>query len=253
MRDKLRNMLRITVAYARLLTVFVHSGVWLSLVTLAAALRPGTFDYYPVAGVWIRGILSIFGAKLEVEGLENLAPDARYVILANHRSQLDPPAIGVALFPRVTRWVSKKELRKIPVLGRTLEMTGQIFIDRSDPASAVEELRRHCQDDGVLICFFPEGHRSSTRQLLPFKKGGAAFAISSGLAVVPVAVSGSETCLPNLSLVSAPGTIRIAIGKPIATDALSAADAGSLTDRVRDEIEALLAGIEGPGSTSKAA
>ncbi|MBI5504266.1 MAG: 1-acyl-sn-glycerol-3-phosphate acyltransferase [Deltaproteobacteria bacterium] len=249
----MRNPLRIIIAYARLLAFFAHSAVWLSLVAIAAVRHPGTFAYYPAAGVWIRGILYIFGVRLVVEGLENLDPEGRYVILANHRSQLDPPSIGVALFPRVTRWVSKKELRNVPILGRTLVLTGQIFIDRSDPASAVEELRRHRDDAGVLICFFPEGHRSSTRQMLPFKKGGAAFAISSGLAVVPVALSGSEKCLPNRSLVSTPGRIRIAFGKPIDTGGLTQADAGALTERVRGEIEALLAAMEGPDSTSKAA
>jgi len=252
-RDRLRHKLRLVIAYARLLAFFAHSAVWLTLVGIAALRRPGTFDYYPAAGVWIRGILYIFGVKLEVTGLENLESESRYVIMANHRSQLDPPSIGVALFPRVTRWVSKKELREIPILGRTLELTGQIFIDRADPASAVEELRRHREDRGVLICFFPEGHRSSTRQLLPFKKGGAAFAISSRLPVLPVAVSGSENCLPNRSLISRPGKIRVVFGKPIPTDGLTGADAGDLTERVRGEIEALLAAVEVSDSTSKPA
>lgn len=239
-------------AYARLLAFFAFSALYLPMIMVSAVRHPGSFEYYRVAGYWIRGILKIFGVELEVAGLENLDPEGRYVILANHRSQLDPPCIGVALFPRVTRWVAKKELRRVPLFGRALELSGQIFIDRGDSSAAVEELRRHRQDRGVLICFFPEGHRSSTRSLLPFKKGGAAFAISAGLPVVPVALSGSEKVLPNLSIISQPGRIRVAFGKPVPTDRLTQADAGALTELVRVEMQTMLDTMEGSGSATRA-
>jgi len=246
-------MLRTIIAYAKLLAFFAHSALWLSLTMLVALRHPDSFEYYRVAGVWIRGILKIFGVGLRVEGLENIAPGGRYVILANHRSQLDPPCIGVALFPRVTRWVSKIELRRVPLLGSALVATGQIFIDRGNSNAAVDELRRHRNDRDVLICFFPEGHRSSARELLPFKKGGAAFAISAGLPVVPVAVSGSEKVLPNHSIISKPGIVRVAFGNPIPTDGLTQADAGALTECVRVEMQKMLNEMEGPGSAAKAA
>src|SRR5262249_10187168 len=158
---------------------------------------------------WIRGILKIFGVRLVVSGRENLDLDRTYVVMANHRSQLDPVAMGVASRPHKTRWVAKQELRRVPILGRTLEMTGQIFIDRGDHGAAVRELNRHARDRDVLICFFPEGHRSSTRRMLPFKKGAAAFAISTQLPVLPLAVSGSERCIANHSVISHPGTIHV--------------------------------------------
>lgn len=236
--------MRLLVAYLRVLAFFVHSAATLTAMMAMVVRHPGTEAYWPVAEVWIKGILRIFGVDLVVTGRENLEGLRACVVMANHRSQLDPVAMGVAVLPRITRWVAKKELRRVPILGKALEMTGQIFIDRGDRASAVGALDNHTGDRDALICFFPEGHRSSTTQLLPFKKGAAAFAISSGLPVVPMAVSGSERCLPNHSIVSTPGTIRVVIGRPIDTKGLTEDDRAELTERVRTELEALLASVE---------
>ena len=238
--------MRLLVAYLRVVLFFAYSAVLLTAMIFAILLRPGTLLYWGPAQAWIRGTLRIFGVRLEVSGRENLDPRQTYVVMANHRSQLDPVAMGVAFLPRVTRWVAKQELRAVPLLGKTLEVTGQIFIDRGNHGAAVSALRSHAGDRDAMICFFPEGHRSSTLELLPFKKGAAAFAISAGMPVLPMAVSGSERCLPNHSIVSSPGTIRVAFGRPISTEGLSDADRGSLTDRVRTEIEGLLERLEGP-------
>lgn len=238
--------MRLLVAYLRVLAFFAYSAVLLTAMIVAILLRPGTLLYWGPASAWIRGTLRIFGARLEVTGRENLDPRQTYVVMANHRSQLDPVAMGVAFLPRVTRWVAKQELRAVPLLGKTLEVTGQIFIDRGNHGAALSALSNHAGDRDAMICFFPEGHRSSTLELLPFKKGAAAFAISSRMPVLPMAVSGSEHCLPNHSLVSSPGTIRVAFGKPIPTEGLADADRGELTDRVRAEVQRLLEQLEGP-------
>lgn len=236
------------VAYLRVIAFFAYSAVLLTAMSLAILWKPGTLAYWPIAMAWIRGTLAIFEVKLEVSGLENLDPDRTYVVMANHRSQLDPVAMGVAVLPRVTRWVSKKELRRVPILGKTLELTGQIFIDRGDRNAALSALDRHAGDRDALICFFPEGHRSSTRELLPFKKGAASFAISSGLPVLPMAVSGSERCIPNHSIISTPGTIRVILGSPIETTGMTEEDRGPLTERVQDEIQRMLIAVEGPAA-----
>ena len=182
--------LKLLDAYLRLLVFFAFSAVMLTAISLYVLIKPGTEAYWKAAEPWIRGILKIFGVRLTVSGLEHLEPGRNYVVMANHRSQLDPVAMGVAVLPRHTRWVAKKELRRVPILGAALHLSGQIFIDRGDATQAVQELARHEHDRDALICFFPEGHRSSTRQMLPFKKGGAAFAIASQMPVLPMAVSG---------------------------------------------------------------
>lgn len=237
--------MRLVVAYLRLVVFFSFSAVMLTAIALAAAFRPGTLAYWGPSEVWIRGILKIFAVDLEVTGRENLDPGRTYVVMANHRSQLDPVAMGVAVLPRVTRWVAKKELRRVPILGWALDRTGQIFIDRGDRSAAVSALGRHAGDRDALICFFPEGHRSSTYEMLPFKKGAAAFAISSGMWVLPMAVSGSELCIANHSIISNPGTIRVAFGKPIDTSAMTDADRERLTEEARVQIQSMLLALEG--------
>ena len=233
-------------AYLRLIVFFSFSAVMLTVIALAAALRPGTLAYWPYAEIWIKGILKIFGVTLEVSGRENLEHGRTYVVMANHRSQLDPVAMGVAVLPRATRWVAKQELRRVPILGWALDRTGQIFIDRGNTSSAVAALREHARDRDALICFFPEGHRSSTRHMLPFKKGAAAFAISSGLPVLPLAVSGSERCIANHSIISHPGTIHVAFGQPLDTTGMTGDDRDRLTAEVRERIQSMLVALEGP-------
>ncbi len=234
-------------AVLRLIAFYLFSVLLLAAIMVAVVLRPGTDLYYRVARYWITGILKIFGCRLEVEGLEHLDEDGDYVFLANHRSLLDPPAIAVAVLPRVTRWVAKKELRRVPIFGRTLEMTGQIFIDRRDTGAAVQTLERHMGDRGAIIIFFPEGHRAEDRGLLPFKKGGAVFAIRAGLPVVPVAVSGSEFCLPSRSLLSRPGRIRVRLDVPTPTASLDLEQRSELTERVEKRVREMLQDMEGTG------
>lgn len=248
--EGVRENLSILVAYLRLLVFFVYSAIMLTAIMLAVVLRPGTLAYWNVATVWIRGILKIFEVNLVVTGREHLDPGCNYVVMANHRSLLDPVSMGVAMLPRVSRWVSKKELRRVPILGKALELTGQIFIDRGDRSSALSSLNQHASDRDAMICFFPEGHRSSTLELLPFKKGAAAFAISSKMWVLPIAVSGSQRVLPNHSIISTPGTIRVALGKPIDTTGMTDEDRGPLTERLRNEIRRMLDELEGPATTS---
>jgi 1-acyl-sn-glycerol-3-phosphate acyltransferase len=233
-------------AYFRLVLFFSFSAVMLTAISVYVLLYPGTDRYWAAARPWIRGILRIFRVKLETSGLEHLRHDRNFVVMANHRSQLDPVAMGVAVLPRYTRWVAKKELRRVPILGKALELSGQIFIDRGDRSAAVSALSEHSGDRDALICFFPEGHRSSTRRMLPFKKGGAAFAISSQMWVLPMAVSGSEKCIPNHSVISTPGTIKVRLGAPIDTTGMTDADREELTERVRREIESMLLDLEGP-------
>jgi len=244
--------LKLLVAYLRLVAFFSFSAVMLTAMCVYVILYPGTDRYWAAARPWIRGCLRIFGVTLEASGLEHLEQSRNFVVMANHRSQLDPVAMGVAVLPRYTRWVAKKELRRVPVLGKALEMTGQIFIDRGDRSSALSALSRHSGDRDALICFFPEGHRSSTRRMLPFKKGGAAFAISSQMWVLPMAVSGSERCIPNHSVIATPGTIKVRIGAPIDTTGMTDDDREELTERVRHEIEAMLLDLEGPPPAEEA-
>ncbi len=229
------------VALLRVAGFFAVSAVWIPLVVLVALLRPGRSDFYPLARAWAGFALKWFGVRVEVEGAEHLEPTRDYVVLANHRSHFDPLAIIYALYDRETRWVAKRELERVPLFGTALRVTGQILIDRGDHEKAVAELRRHLRDRPATVVFFAEGHRAPTRALLPFKKGGVAFAQEAGMPVVPIAISGSERVLPRDTIVVRPGTIRVIIGRPIDAAGI---DRDRLLAQVRGEIEGVLARVE---------
>jgi 1-acyl-sn-glycerol-3-phosphate acyltransferase len=233
----------ILLSLTRVLVFYVFSALYIPVVILVALLKPGS-TYYPLARLWAALSLKIFGVTVDATGTERLEPGRDYVILANHRSHFDVLAIVNALHDRETRWVAKRELTKVPIFGTALRVTGQIIVDRSDHEQAVRTLRENLSGRGVSVVFFPEGHRVADRQLLPFKKGGAAFAIDAGLPIVPLAVSGSERTLPTGSILPRPGAIRVLVGDPIDVSSMTTNDREALTERARRAILSLLSPLE---------
>jgi len=227
----------------RVVGFYCYSAFQLPLVVLTAVLRPGS-AFYPAAAAWARNTLRIFRVRVETRGTEHMQAGRDYVILSNHRSHFDPLAIVVALGGHETRWVAKRELLKVPIFGTTLRVTGQIMVDRNNHEQALRELRANMGKSGASVVFFPEGHRAPTTELIPFKKGGAAFAIDADLPVVPVAISGSERVLRPHTMFVRAGTIRVLFGEPIDVGLLTTDDRAALTDRVRERIEELLATVE---------
>lgn len=168
--------------------------------------------------VWGRIISYAVPMKVSVFGRENLDPNQSYVLVANHQSQLDIPLlygwIGIDF-----RWVLKKELRKIPIIGICCEKLGHIIIDRSDRAAAVEAINaaRERIVDGTSILFFPEGTRSREGALLPFKKGAFRFAIDLGLPILPISIVGTRDLLPPDTMQLFPGQAHMIVHPPIDT------------------------------------
>ncbi|QSP95294.1 1-acyl-sn-glycerol-3-phosphate acyltransferase [Marinobacter salinisoli] len=161
-------------------------------------------------------ILKVCGIRLRVSGKEHLVPHQQYVILSNHASYFDPPALVLSLGVQY-RWVIKQELRKVPLFGLALETSRNLFIDRSKGSDALESIRKGVEQlpDGTGILIFPEGTRSWDGELLPFKPGGFVIARQSGLPILPVTVSGSHDRLPKGHAAFQPGVIDIVIHPPV--------------------------------------
>jgi len=183
-------------------------------------------------------ILRLCGVRLRVRGKENIQPGRRYVILSNHASYFDPPALVLALGLQY-RWVIKKELRKVPLFGLALETSRNLFIDRSRGSDALESIRRGVAQlpDDTSILIFPEGTRSWDGKLLPFKKGGFVIARDGQLPILPVTIRGSHDRLPKGHAAFTPGEIEIVIHPPMETGALPMDDL--MTD-VRNSIASSL-------------
>src|SRR5262249_20779655 len=140
------------------------------------------------------------GARLVVWGRENADPRRPTIYASNHQSTSDIPALLAAL-PVNIRFVAKKQLRWVPIVGWYLQLAGHIIVDRSNTRSAIASLDRGAQKirAGTSILVFPEGTRSPHRRILPFKKGPFALALKAGVPICPVTVEGSGKLMPKRS------------------------------------------------------
>lgn len=191
--------------------------------------------------VWARSIAFATPMRVRVSGREHVTPGRSYVIVANHQSQYDIIVLygwlGVDF-----HWVMKKELRRVPILGFACERLGHIFIDRSNHASAIASLNeaRNRLTDGVSVVFFPEGTRSRTGDLLPFKKGAFRMALDLGLPILPVTISGTRDILPASSLRLCPGVVDLMFHPPIPVDSPEETSLEELMARTRAVIASSL-------------
>ena len=189
--------------------------LFIPIVTAALAGRTGKVAFI-LMQTWAWLVLKVCGVRVAVRGRENATPGQRYVILSNHQSHFDIPALVTSLGVPY-RWVIKQELRGIPLFGHALAASRNIFIDRSDGTRAMETIQRGVTQlpEGTGVLFFPEGTRSWTDEMLPFKKGAFIAARDSGLPILPVTVNGSRRLLPKGSAVFHSGTIEVIIHSPI--------------------------------------
>jgi len=192
--------------------------------------------------LWAWLLLKMTRVRLRTAGKAHLQKNQSYIIIANHSSHYDGPALALGLGIQF-RWIAKKELLRFPLFGDCLHASGNIFIDRSNREKAIESINEGVKrlPQGISVMCFAEGTRSASGQLGAFKKGGFAAAVEHGLPILPVAVVGSSQVLPKGSLTFNPGEITVAIGEPIPTAGLALGSVDMLMQRTR---EAILAGMK---------
>ena len=189
--------------------------------------------------------MALAGIRFKVAGRDNVPAGRGVVFCANHQSNIDPPVIYRAVHPRL-RVFYKSEIDRIPVLARAFRMAGFIPIDRHNKEAALRSIEKGAESlrAGQSILIFPEGTRSKTDELLPFKKGGFRMAIKAGAPIIPVAVSGGRAGMVKGSAIIRPVTLTVRIGTPIETAGVDVDERDALIARVRQEIATLLA--QGP-------
>lgn len=190
-------------------------------------------------GTWLSGVTT------DVIGAENLQHSRAAVYAVNHASNVEPPLIFDALrslFPRF-RVLYKAELRKLPILVRAFDLAGFVPLERSNREQSLPAIERAAQAlrDGNSFLIFPEGTRSRSGELLPFKKGGFIMALKAQAPVVPVAISGARNAMRKGSPLIYPVRVTIRFGPPIETAAMTLNDRDRLASLTRAEVGRLLA------------
>lgn len=200
---------------------------------------------YRVAHVGIRLGLFLSGIRLVVFGKEHLQRDRAAVYAVNHTSNVEPPILFHVLhelFPRL-RLLYKAELRKLPILVRAFDLAGFVPLERGNRDQSLPAIARAAEAlrEGHSFLIFPEGTRSRTGALLPFKKGGFIMAITAQAPLVPVAISGARNAMRKGSLLIQPVTVTVRIGPPVETAGLTLDDRDDLAALGRRKVEELLA------------
>ena len=195
----------------------------------------GTLYFLGHIGVGLA--LGLAGIRYRISGKERI-PGRAVVFCSNHESNVDPPVLFQALHKRL-HILFKAELKKLPVLGIVMQAGGFVPVerDRREASMASIEVAAQSIRQGNSFLIFPEGTRSRTQELLPFKKGGFIMAIKAQAPIVPVAVSGGRAAMRKGSWIVRPVMVDVRIGEPVATAGLTLDDRDALIDTVRARIE----------------
>jgi 1-acyl-sn-glycerol-3-phosphate acyltransferase len=199
--------------------------------------------YYLMTRAWARVILRASGTPVVTTGMERIDWSQPHVLVANHVSDYDILALAGAL-PVPYAFVAKKELERVPFFGTAWKAAGHISIDRSDREKAVQSLHQagaKMREERTIVIIFPEGTRSRTGELQPFKKGAFVLAIEAHVPILPVAIRGSTHIRPPGSVRIEPRPIHLHFLEPIPPPAHSHHGVETLMAEVRRVLVSALA------------
>lgn len=224
----------------RTLLVYVIVVLYLSILgpplLLLSVITGKTDILYSVGLFGAKTALRLSGVKVIVTGREKIPAGRAVVFMPNHQSNCDPPAVAASLPPVLI--MAKKEFFRVPILGTGMRMRGFIPVDRTnrERAFAAVDQAVAALKNGHSFLAFPEGTRSKTGRLQPFKKGVFVMAIKAGVPIVPISVSGGRAIMRKGEVRIHPGTVRLTIQDPVPTAGYTITDRAKVAALVRQEI-----------------
>ena len=222
-------------------------GFWASIATIILGIpimvagllsRTGNLAF-SISKLWAYTMLAVSFVRTEIKNKDKILKETSYIIISNHQSHYDIITLVTTLGIQF-RWIIKKEILKIPIFGYALYASRNIFIDRSNTASAIESINKGFDrlPKGVSVMVFAEGTRSPDWQIHEFKKGGFITAVARKLPILPVTVNGSRRIMRKGSFTLKPGKIQVVIGDPIDTSGYTNDTIPELIDKTRQTIMA---------------
>ncbi|HPI92848.1 MAG TPA: lysophospholipid acyltransferase family protein [Deltaproteobacteria bacterium] len=220
-----------------IVTTVIYTVIICIPIILVAPFSPQGKATYRLGWTWAWLLMKTNRVRMQVEGLEKVLCSRSYVFIANHASNLDPPAVALALKNQL-RFIGKKSLARVPLFGSAVRLARMILIDRDDSHGARRTIDMAITDlrDGISAIFFAEGTRSVDGRLQAFKKGGVMLALKAKLPIVPITIVNSHRLLPKNAVSIKAGLMRIIIGDPIDTSGYGEQDRDLLTELVRSVI-----------------
>jgi 1-acyl-sn-glycerol-3-phosphate acyltransferase len=242
--SKIQHFMSLAYIRSLLITdpIIILATILMGSVSLLASLFESSGRVqHQISRIWSRMLLAVSGVKMRTEGLERIDPRGAYVFVANHRSFMDVPVL-LAHIPLQFRFLAKKGLFLIPILGTHLRRAGHLPVVRDNPRASLKSMSdavRIIRESGLSVLLFPEGGRSQ-EGLREFVEGAAFIAIKAGVPAIPIAMTGTREVLPMGSMQIMSGIVELRIGEPIPTANLTIKDRASLTQTLRDRVAELL-------------
>ncbi|MBO7234736.1 MAG: 1-acyl-sn-glycerol-3-phosphate acyltransferase [Paludibacteraceae bacterium] len=235
-------MLRIIFAIYQWLIAFpILLGVTITICILTSILSPllpnTNLSYFP-ARAWGRLMCWLLFIRVDIKGLEHIKEGQSYVFVCNHQNVYDIFVV-YGWMPLFFKWLMKKELRRLPFVGKASEAAGHIFVDRSNPRAAQKslEIAQQRLQNGVSLVVFPEGTRTSDGSIGKFKRGAFQIASELNLPIVPMTLNGAYERLRKGSYIVEPGLIELIIHAPITWEASDEAAQRAMMQQSREVIQ----------------
>jgi len=198
-------------------------------------------NYGLLYGLWV------LGTRITFRGLEKIPQGRPLIIVSNHQSTLDIPAVIVGFRKNHPKFISKIELGKgIPSISYNLRHGGSVLIDRKNPRQAVKDillLGKHIEENNYAACIFPEGTRSKDGKLKPFMPAGIAslYKTSPSALIVPFAIDGNYELMKHGYFPMALGVdLKFTVFDPIDPKGMDMAEvAKEIEDMIRKELQPL--------------
>jgi len=190
--------------------------------------------------LWGRSIIRAAGGKVGITGLKNIPRNKPVCFVSNHQSSLDIPLIMGYVYS--VGFIAKKELRYLPIVNMWMNVLHCIFINRKSARESLEAVNKGAEyiKQGYPILIFPEGTRSRSNRMAPFKSGSLKLAVRSKSLIIPVTINGSYQLREERKGIITPAKIQVTIHPPIDSAALGGEDTKELAARLWNTIHSAL-------------